>query len=48
MNSHHIWTHKHNDMPEEDDTALDEPDAQIDNRETEFAADLEAETDLMQ
>ena len=37
-----------NDMPEEDDTALEEPDAQIDNWEAEFAADLEAETDLMQ
>ena len=37
-----------NDMPEEDDIALEEPDAQIDNWEAEFAADLEAETDLMQ
>ena len=37
-----------NDTPEEDDTALEEPDAQIDNWEAEFAADLEAETELMQ
>ena len=37
-----------NDTPEEDDSALEEPDAQIDNWEAEFAADLEAETDLMQ
>lgn len=32
-------------MPEEDDTALEEPDAQIDNWEAEFTADLEAETE---
>ena len=37
-----------NDTPEEDGTALEEPDAQIDNWEAEFAADLEAETELMQ
>ena len=37
-----------NDTPEEDDSALEEPDAQIDNWEAEFAADLEAETELMQ
>ena len=35
-------------MPEEDHTALEEPDAQIDNWEAEFAADLEVETELMQ
>ena len=35
-----------NDTPEEDGTALEEPDAQIDNWEAEFAADLEAESEL--
>ena len=37
-----------NNMPQEDDTALEEPDTEIDQWEAEFAVELEAESELMQ
>ena len=48
MNDQATYGPRDNNMPQEEDTALEEPDTEIDQWEAEFAVELEAEPELMQ